>query len=194
LPKTGPAAARRGRLFQPNHPISPFEGRMSIVHRRRFVQSVVSGLGIVAVGRAFLPRSLAAQAAIQKPPPLDLELVKSFVGAAHAKLDEVKSLLEKEPRLVNATWDWGGGDFETALGGASHMGRADIAAFLLSKGARMDVFCAAMMGKVDVVSACLDDDKAIVNVKGPHGISLLRHAQAGKQDIVVKLLTQAGAT
>jgi hypothetical protein len=167
---------------------------MSMLPRRHFVQALGSALGIVAGGRILLPRPLAAQTAIQKPPPLDADLVKAFVGAAHAKLDEVKSMLEKEPRLVNATWDWGGGDFETALGGASHMGRPDIAALLLSRGARMDVFCAAMMGKVDVVSACLDDDKAIVNVKGPHGISLLRHAQAGKQDMVVKLLTQAGAT
>jgi hypothetical protein len=166
---------------------------MSTLHRRRFVQTVASVLGTIAAGRVLSPRSLTAQTAVQKPPPLDAELVKTFVVAAHAKLDDVKAMLEKEPRLVNATWDWGGGDFETALGGASHMGRADIAAVLLAKGARMDVFCAAMMGKVDVVSACLDDDKAIVNVKGPHGISLLRHAQAGKHEVLVKLLTEHGA-
>lgn len=167
---------------------------MGTIHRRELVRTAAAAaLGTLVVGRMALPDVLSAQAPGQRPPPLDAELVKKFVIAAHAKLDETTAMLEAEPRLINATWDWGGGDFETALGGASHMGRPDIAAFLLSKGARMDVFCATMMGKVDVVKACLADDKSIVSVKGPHGISLLRHAQAGKQDALMKLLTEAGA-
>jgi len=31
----------------------------------------------------------------------------------------IKKLLEREPLLLNASIDWGGGDWETALGGAS---------------------------------------------------------------------------
>ncbi len=27
-----------------------------------------------------------------------------------------------QPALLNAAWDWGGGDFETALAGAAHRG------------------------------------------------------------------------
>ena len=127
------------------------------------------------------------------PPPLPADLVKAFVGAAHSDLAKVTSMLDSEPHLINATWDWKAGDFETALGGASHMGRPDIAAYLLSKGARMDLFCAAMMGKLDVVRACVTDDPSIVTVKGPHGITLLRHAQAGKQEAVIAYLTSAGA-
>jgi ankyrin repeat protein len=102
-------------------------------------------------------------------------------------------MLAAEPGLINATWDWGGGDFETALGGASHMGRPDIAAYLLANGARMDLFCAAMMGKLDIVRACLADAPSMVHVKGPHGITLLRHARAGKQEEVASLLVAAGA-
>ena len=41
--------------------------------------------------------------------------------AAHGDLQRSKELLELQPGLLNAAWDWGGGDFETALGGASHM-------------------------------------------------------------------------
>src|SRR5688500_8136381 len=67
---------------------------------------------------------------IDKGPPLAPDLVKSFVGAAHSALDKVKAMLAEPPRLINATWDWGGGDWETALGGASHMGRPDIASHL----------------------------------------------------------------
>ncbi|MGH9887086.1 MAG: hypothetical protein ACREBE_16290, partial [bacterium] len=118
----------------------------------------------------------------QRPAPLAPELVKEFVVAAHSDIEKTKTMLAAEPRPVNATWDWGGGDFETALGGASHMGRPDIAAVLLAAGSRMDVFCATMMGKADVVKACIADTPSIVSVKGPHGISLLKHAKAGKQE------------
>ena len=41
--------------------------------------------------------------------------------------------------LINSVMDWGAGDWETGLGGASHMGRHDIVQFLLEKGARLDV-------------------------------------------------------
>jgi hypothetical protein len=57
----------------------------------------------------------------------------------------------------------------------------------------MDVFCAAMLGKIDVVKAFLADDPGVVHLKGPHGIPLVRHAQAGKQDAVVELLVAHGA-
>ena len=58
----------------------------------------------------------------------------------------------------------------------------------------MDVFCAAMLGRADIVKAFLDADPTVVSLKGPHGISLLRHAQAGKQQGVIDLLVKAGAT
>jgi hypothetical protein len=50
----------------------------------------------------------------ERPPALEPERVKEFVLAAHRSLEEVKTLLAHEPNLVNATWDWGRGDFETA--------------------------------------------------------------------------------
>ncbi|HEX9940887.1 MAG TPA: ankyrin repeat domain-containing protein [Thermoanaerobaculia bacterium] len=126
-------------------------------------------------------------------PRLDADLVREFVIAGHGNLDRTRELLEQQPALINATWDWGGGDWETALGGASHMGNKPIAEFLLSRGARMDVFCATMMGKVEIVKAFLADDPKVIDLKGPHGIPLIRHAQAGKQDAVVELLRAAGA-
>jgi hypothetical protein len=74
-----------------------------------------------------------------RPPALDSEMVESFVAKAHGDFDGARALLEDEPALVNATWDWGGGDWETALGGAAHMGRRDIALYLLDHGARIDL-------------------------------------------------------
>ncbi|HYN20025.1 MAG TPA: ankyrin repeat domain-containing protein [Thermoanaerobaculia bacterium] len=122
-----------------------------------------------------------------------MEMVKEFVGAAHANLEKTQTLLESQPALVNATWDWGGGDWETGLGGASHMGSREIALYLLSKGARMDVFCAAMLGKIEVVKAFLVDDPSVIHLPGPHRIPLIRHAVAGNQDGIVELLKTHGA-
>lgn len=143
-----------------------------------------------------LPAASQASPQTQIPdrgPRLDADLVRDFVIAGHGNLDKVKEMLEQQPALINATWDWGGGDWETALGGASHMGNQPIAEYLLSKGARMDVFCATMLGKTEIVKAFLADDPKVVDLKGPHGISLLRHARAGKQDAIVEMLVARGA-
>ena len=101
----------------------------------------------------------------------------------------MRAALDREPALLNAAWDWGGGDWETGLGAAAHMGRRDIAELLLGRGARMDVFAAAMLGHVDVVRAILAADPAARDAKGPHGIPLLAHAEAGGATAVVELLT-----
>ena len=64
-------------------------------------------------------------------------------------------MLAEEPNLINGAIDWGNGDFETALGGASHMGRRDIAEYLLEHNARMDIFAATMLGQIDIVKAAV---------------------------------------
>ena len=115
-------------------------------------------------------------------PALAPNLVQEFVGNAHGDLNRVKELLAQEPGLINATWDWGGGDFETALGAASHMGRKDIATFLLDHGARLDLFAAAMLGKLEIVKAALSIYPEVIHTPGPHGIPLIAHAQAGGED------------
>ena len=116
---------------------------------------------------------------MERIPALAATLVEEIVRVAHADLDRTRELLAQEPALVNATWDWGGGDFETALGAAAHMGRKDIADFLLENGARLDIFAAAMLGNVEVVRAALTTYPDALNIPGPHGISLIAHAEAG---------------
>ena len=107
------------------------------------------------------------------------EQVQQFVNDAHGDLDSVTRMLEEEPGLLNACWDWGGGDWETGLGAAAHMGRRDIAELLLDRGARIDLFAAAMLGKLEIVKAVVEDDPAAIDRKGPHGISLMTHARKG---------------
>ena len=160
---------------------------MTDLTRRRVLQAGT------ATGLALATRPLFGQTIPDRGPRLDMEMVKEFVIAAHADLEKTQKMLEAQPALVNATWDWGGGDWETGLGGASHIGSRAVAEYLLSKGARMDVFCAAMLGKIDIVKAFLAADPKVVDLPGPHRIPLIRHAIAGKQDAVVELLKAHGA-
>ena len=129
------------------------------------------------------------------PPQLDPALVEAFVGNAHGDLARVQELLAGEPALVNAAWDWGSGDWETALGAAAHMGAREIALFLLDHGARLDLFAAAMLGYVDIVGAILDAHPEMRDAQGPHGIPLLAHARKGGEAAraVVELLDGAAA-
>jgi hypothetical protein len=114
-----------------------------------------------------------------KKPILNRTLVQDFVIYAHSDPAMVAKLLDREPALVNASVDWGAGDWETGLGGASHMGRRDIAELMLARGARIDIFCAAMLGQLDVVKALLVLEPKLIDAKGPHGFTLHFHAQVG---------------
>jgi hypothetical protein len=112
-------------------------------------------------------------------PQLDPQLVQDFVRSAHGNLERVTALVSEHPTLVNAVWDWGGGDWESGLGAAAHTGRREIAEFLLARGARMDVFAAAMLGHLDLVRAHLTAMPTALTEPGPHGIPLLTHAKMG---------------
>ena len=117
-----------------------------------------------------------------KNPQINRTMAADFVIYAHSNLDMVKKLYEREPGLLNATVDWGAGDWEDALGGASHMGRKDIVKFLLSHGARPNIFCAAMMGMTEAVKQMLTIEPKLIDAKGPHGFTLHYHAQVGQED------------
>ena len=117
-----------------------------------------------------------------KGPAIDPAKVEAFVANSHGDIDAVRALLAEEPGLVNAAWDWGGGDWETGLGAAAHMGRRQIALLLLEHGARLDVFAAAMLGQFGIVSAILAEFPAMRDATGPHGIPLVEHARAGGDD------------
>ncbi len=117
-----------------------------------------------------------------KNPQINRTMAADFVIYAHKDLSKVQLLLEREPRLLNAAVDWGNGDYETALGGSSHMGRKDIVKFLLSQGARIDIFCATMMGMLATVQEMLSIEPALIDAKGPHGFTLHFHAQVGGEN------------
>lgn len=65
----------------------------------------------------------------------------------------MRMMLAEHPALAKCSWDWGYGDWESALGAAAHTGRREIALTLIEHGARVDLFAAAMLGMTDVVRA-----------------------------------------
>lgn len=121
----------------------------------------------------------------------DLGQVWEFVRAGHNNLPRVKELLALDPMLIFSAWDWGKGDdgeWETALGGASHTGNREIARYLLSQGARIDCFCAAMLGERDAVLALLAANPSIATCKGPHGYTMLYHTAISGDLIIADAL------
>jgi hypothetical protein len=129
-------------------------------------------------------------------PSHPLEMAREMVGASHVNLARVKELLAIRPTLARAAYDWGFGDWEDALGAASHVGSRAIAELLLANGARPTIFSAAMLGQLDVVKAFVAASPGIEATPGPHGITLFRHATAGgpqAQVVVDYLKTLPGA-
>lgn len=163
------------------------------ISRRRFVTQTVGGVVIVTTADTVFAQ--VAQPVAERPPALSPAMVQEFVRKAHADLPATKAMLAEQPALLNATWDWGGGDFEMGIGGAGHMGNRDIAEFLIGQGARLDIFVAAMLGKLEIVRALLTAWPGLLQSKGPHGIPLLRHARAGGEPArpVVDYLESLGA-
>ncbi len=175
-------------------------------NRRQFVRTVPA-LGVFA----YPPAQLLAQQppggpVWPAPPPAPAwrdesfpsqhpHLAREIVGVAHRDLARVKELVTSHPSLAKASWDWGFGDWETALGSASHVGNRPIAEFLIEHGAPPTIFSAAMLGQLDVVKAY---GAAIPNIhllRGPHGIPLANHARAGgaQAEAVLQFLTALGA-
>lgn len=112
-------------------------------------------------------------------PGQDPELVKEMVTVAHGNVARVKELVGRHQTLAKANYDWGFGDWESAIDAASHVGNREIAEFLLANGARPTMFSAAMLGQLDVVKTFVATTPGIQKIKGPHTITLLRHAMAG---------------
>ena len=167
---------------------------------RRFVLTrtltgIFAALAVPALAQTTPRQPPASLPAVPpRPPALPPTVVEEFVRKAHADLPATRALLAETPGLLNATWDWGGGDFEMGIGGAGHMGNREIAEFLIGQGGRMDIFVAAMLGKLDIVKAMLHAYPGLLQSKGPHGIPLMAHAKKGgaQAEPVVAFLEQQG--
>ncbi|MEO9484738.1 MAG: hypothetical protein ABJG47_14865 [Ekhidna sp.] len=159
----------------------------NLVSRRKAIQCTAAGIAglslpfVSVASPSALTNSLWQ--ATQKPypayPSLDPELVSEMVGKSHFDLSRVRQLVKERPELARATWEWKFGDFESAIGAASHVGRRDIIQFLINQGANPDIFTFATLGSYEIVKGMVELFQGIQRTLGPHGISLLNHARAG---------------
>ncbi|MDP9231085.1 MAG: ankyrin repeat domain-containing protein [Bacteroidota bacterium] len=147
------------------------------MNRKLFLQQFTVATGSLVI----LPQVSQSQTNT-KEDPLPTEKVKEFVIAGHNNLARVKELLSEYPSLLYATWDWGGGDFETAIEGAGHVGDKEIANYLIGIGARTNLFVLTMLGKTQIVKTFFDAYPQFINARGPHGFTFLHHAQKGGEE------------
>lgn len=166
---------------------------MPTVRTRRELLTFAAGASALAASRpASLFATPSTAATIPSPgtaapapavpaswPSQPPERAREMVGVSHGRVERVRELLESWPTLANANWDWGFGDWESALGAASHIGHREIAELLLAHGARPTIFSAAMLGQLEVVRATIAARPGVERTKGPHGLTLLHHARAG---------------
>ncbi|TMI77475.1 MAG: ankyrin repeat domain-containing protein [Bacteroidetes bacterium] len=146
--------------------------------RKKFLRQSLAGTGFI------ISAPILSSAAIRsfENDPLPPEKVKEFVIAGHGNFDQVKKMIAETPTLLYATWDWGNGDFETALEGAGHVGNKEIANYLISLGARANLFVLTMLGKTSIVKPFLDTFPQYQTARGPHGFTFFHHAQKGGDD------------
>jgi hypothetical protein len=154
-------------------------------------RSIFLRSSLVGISGLFIPKAEAQD----KPAPLSLDVVKEFVGVCHGKFDRAKEMLENNHLLLHASFDWGGGDFESGIEACGHVGNKEIATYLLSKGARYNIYLACMLGHLETVKQVLTFNPALLNSKGPHGFTMLHHAQKGGEESkpVADYLLSAGA-
>ena len=104
-------------------------------------------------------------------------------------LEKVKACLAKDPAQINATDAKG----RTALDCAVLSGKKEVVDFLLQKGAKEDIFAAAIAGHADRVAALLKQDPKLVNARDSGGKAALHWAALYGQAKVAALLVAAKA-
>lgn len=175
------------------------------ISRRVLVKSSVLGIISLSLNDALFRNGILTKVEGNSPilkeseryPAIKEELANEVVAVSHFDLNKLKVLVDKRPELANAAWDWGFGDWETAIGAASHVGRSDIIAYLISKGAKPDIFTFAALGSFNTVKSIIKCMPGIQKTLGPHGISLLQHATNGESKTrdakkLIEYLTKLG--
>jgi ankyrin repeat protein len=127
------------------------------------------------------------------PNPLTAELIRDFIIAAHGNLPRVREMLIKVPELLNVRHQWAENDSETAIQAAAQVGSGPVAEYLLAHGAPLEICTAAMLGRKDEVARMLDEDPALINATGAHGIPLMPHAALSNNLELAKMLHKRGA-
>lgn len=153
------------------------------MNRKKFIYGSIFGLATAVAVPTFLLTKLRKEESNRPKKDsdqFDEKLVKDFVVAGHSKLELVKEMLNERPNLIYTSYDWGNGDFEEAIEGAAHLGNKEIVTYLISQGARANLFVLTMLGKTALVKPVIETYPELLFAKGSHGLTLLHHAQIGE--------------
>ncbi len=154
--------------------------------RRVLVKGSAFGLLAASIPNVLYSRSIRSiisdldllnESPHERYPAIKLEIAREVVGVAHFNLDRLRELVNPRPELAKANWDWGYGDWESAIGAATHVGRNDIIEYLILQGAVPTIFTYAVLGDLNTVKTMIESYPGIQKNLGPHGISLLQHAK-----------------
>ncbi|MBL0083751.1 MAG: hypothetical protein IPP37_15640 [Saprospiraceae bacterium] len=186
-------------------PLTKIMENNNLISRRVLVKSSVLGIISVSFNSVLFGKDILTKVEDNRPvimeseryPAITEELANEVVAVSHFDLNKLKDLVDKRPELANAAWDWGFGDWETAIGAASHVGRNDIIEYLISKGAKPDIFTFAALGSYSTVKKMIKYMPVLRKTLGPHGISLLQHAKNGESKTrdskkLIEYLTKLG--
>jgi hypothetical protein len=157
---------------------------MNVTRRQAILITAAGSVGL------FVPGMAVAQVPTPKPPKppaLKTDVVKEFIRVSHGRIDGVKEMLGNEPTLLHSCFDHGGGDFESGIEAAGHIGDRELTLFFISKGARLSIFQAAMLGQLDLVKAIITLYPEARQSKGPHGLDLIHHAKKGGDEALAVL-------
>jgi hypothetical protein len=131
---------------------------------------------------AILPAAAAGLVFAQKSDTADLvpiapDLVKDWVGKAHErKIDVMEATAQARAEPHSILLGLGQWRLGKRAASRAHTGSREMALFLLERGARVDLFAAAMLGQLAMLKSAIDTFPASLQVRGAHGIPLLSHA------------------
>src|SRR3981189_427031 len=109
----------------------------ALVSRRRLLTPGALGLPL---GMTSLYPAATAPDVPDMFPAQPPDLVREMVAVSHGNIARVRELVGARPSLARAAWDLGFGDWEEAIGAASHVGNREIAEYLIAHGARPSLF------------------------------------------------------
>ncbi len=116
--------------------------------------------------------------------------INEFVIAAHFDFEKIRKLHAqcKDLLLTRSTWD------EIAVEAAAHMGREDMANFLIEKGSPVSLSTACVLGQTAEVKRLLTEDPRRVHERGAHDFPAIWYTAFGlERPDILELLLASGA-
>lgn len=118
-------------------------------------------------------------------------MIEKFLDAVRAgDMNEVREMLRRDGELINSR----NADGDSAVLLATYNGKMKVAEFLVNNGAKLTIFEASAVGKIDAVKALLNADPSLINAYSHDGSTPLRLAVFFGHQETVEFLISKGAS